>query len=192
MEEMGLKEKNLYLKIQAVKEKLLKANIKKSGHNKFAGYTYYELSDFIPYIIKFCNEEKIFTSITFTNEYATLTIINSENPSEKIRYTSPMRELSLKGCNEIQGLGGVETYSRRYLYMSAFDIIENDMFDAVVNSEVDKKKQMITNIKKYKNALEVVKKHGKKLSDCTEEELTTILNELKELDEDKKKEKENE
>jgi len=34
-------------------------------------------------------------------------------------------------------------------------------------------------IKKYPNALEVVAKHGKKLSECDEEELNKILNELK-------------
>ena len=34
-------------------------------------------------------------------------------------------------------------------------------------------------IKKYDNALEIVQKNGKKLSDCNEEELQKILNELK-------------
>ena len=34
-------------------------------------------------------------------------------------------------------------------------------------------------IKKYPNALEVVSKHGKKLSECNEEELNKILDELK-------------
>ena len=52
-----------------------------------------------------------------------------------------MEELELKGCNKIQALGGSETYSRRYLYMSAFDIIENDMFDAVVSEEKEPPKE---------------------------------------------------
>ena len=183
-----MKDNNVYIKIQKVKEKLLKENIKKSGHNKFAGYTYYELADFIPYIIKFCNELNLFTAISFNNELASLTIINGDKPEENVIYTSPMRNLELKGCNEIQGLGGVETYSRRYLYMSAFDIIENDMFDAVV-SETNKKNinnldSIKEEIKKQPNAKEVVKnvmvKLGKeKLSDCTEEELNKILEECK-------------
>lgn len=170
-----IKKKNIYVKIQNVKEKLLKENIKKSGKNKFAGYTYYELADFIPFIIKFCNEEMLFTSISFDNEMAKLVIVNVENPEEKVEYTSPMRNLELKGCNEIQGLGGVETYSRRYLYMCAFDIIENDMFDAVVVDKLDDLKQKI---KSYPNALEVVKAFGKKLSDCTEDELKQIIDKL--------------
>jgi hypothetical protein len=121
---------NIYQKIQLVKEEILKENLKKSGENKYAGFKYYELADFTPSIIKLCNKVGLFTKITFSEELATLRIVNTDNTNEIEEYTSPMRNLVLKGCNEIQALGGVETYSRRYLYMSAFDIIENDMFDA--------------------------------------------------------------
>lgn len=140
---------NIYEKIQTVKEKLLQANIKKSGFNKFAGYNYYELSDFTPYIIKLCNEVGLFTAISFDKELAKLQIINTEKTDEWIEYTSPMEDLELKGCNKVQALGGVETYSRRYLYMSAFDIIENDMFDATVNDkkEKDVSNELITQVK---------------------------------------------
>lgn len=120
---------NVFEKIQEVKSRLLKASIKKSGFNKFAGYNYYELADFTPFIIETCKELKLFTGISFDKELAKLTIVNAENPEEKIEYTSPIEELELKGCNKIQALGGTETYSRRYLYMAAFDIIESDMFD---------------------------------------------------------------
>lgn len=120
---------NIYEKIQKAKELILEANLKKSGKNNFAGYTYYELADLLPTIIKVCNELKLFTMVNFTEEYATLDIINTEEPKEMVQYSSPMKELSLKGANAIQALGGVQTYQRRYLYMSAFDIIENDMFD---------------------------------------------------------------
>jgi hypothetical protein len=130
---------NIYQKIQLVKEKILKENLKKSGENKYAGFKYYELADFTPSIIKLCNEVGLFTKITFSEELATLKIINVDKSEEFEEYTSPMRNLVLKGCNEIQALGGVETYSRRYLYMSAFDIIENDMFDAK-SGEVEESK----------------------------------------------------
>ena len=131
--------KNIYQKIQLVKENILKENLKKSGENKYAGFKYYELADFTPSIIKLCNEVGLFTKITFSEELATLFIVNTDNTNEIEEYTSPMRNLVLKGCNEIQALGGVETYSRRYLYMSAFDIIENDMFDAKSGEVVESK-----------------------------------------------------
>lgn len=131
---------NIYEKVQKAKEIILQANLKKSGKNKFAGYTYYELSDLLPKIIQVCNELKMFTKVNFTAEYATLEIVNIEKPDEVIVYESPMKELQLKGANAIQAMGGVQTYQRRYLYMAAFDIIENDMFDATVHHEEPVKK----------------------------------------------------
>jgi hypothetical protein len=121
---------NIYEKIQLAKMSLNEANIKKSGFNKFSNFAYYELADFMPVIIKIFNDLKLFSKITFTNESAMLKIINAENPAEQEEYTSPMKDLEIKGANALQALGGAETYQRRYLYMSALDITENDMFDA--------------------------------------------------------------
>ena len=136
MSETKIKEKlNIYEKITNIKSDFLKANVKKSGKNKFANYTYYELADITPVLIELCKQYGIFTKFSYTKDEATLEIVNIENPEEREIYTSPMEELELKGCNKIQALGGSETYSRRYLYMSAFDIIENDMFDAVISEE---------------------------------------------------------
>lgn len=120
---------NVYEKMQLAKVQLLEKNLKKSGENKFSKFFYYELADILPSIIQICNELKLFTAVSFTDDLAVLEIIDVEKPENKIIYTSPMRDLELKGCNKIQSLGGTETYSRRYLYMSAFDIIESDMFD---------------------------------------------------------------
>lgn len=121
---------NIYEKLQLVKQDVLHANPKKSGKNKFAGYDYYELSDILPVIIESCAKHKIMTFPSFTNDVATLTAVNAEAPEEKVTIESPMRDLDIKGANAIQSLGGIETYQRRYLYMSLFDITENDMFDA--------------------------------------------------------------
>lgn len=177
---------NLYEKIQIIKEKFLEANIKKSGKNRFANYTYYELADITPILIKLCNEYKVFTKFSYSKELATLEIINIENPEEKEIYTSPMEELELKGCNKIQALGGTETYSRRYLYMSAFDIIENDMFDAVVSEEKLKDTtKLLVDIKRLmseKKVLpdEVFSQFNKNSSEMSEEELKEVIKWLEE------------
>ena len=130
---------NLFEKLQIIKQELLESNLKKSGKNKFAGFEYFELSDFLPTIIKLCNNHKVFTAVSFDKDNAKLIAINCEDSNEKIEVTSPMEELELKGCNKVQALGGVETYQRRYLYMSLFDITENDMFDGTQAVEKDKK-----------------------------------------------------
>lgn len=122
---------NIYQKINKVKQAIAKAGLKKSGKNAFAKFEYYELSDFLPSIIEECDKIGLFNHITFRENEAELEIINCENPEEKITYISPITELELKWCNKIQALGGVQTYSRRYLYITAYDICENDSFDAV-------------------------------------------------------------
>ena len=139
---------NIYQKIQEVKSEILKANLKKSGKNKFANFDYYELSDIMPTIIELCKKYGLYTHITFTNDEAKLTIIDSEtaneslsNPLYSVQFSSPMRELELKGCNQIQSLWWVESYQRRYLYLMAFDISESDMFDAVSWKEETKKEK---------------------------------------------------
>lgn len=128
---MENKKLNIYQKIQMVKTQILRSNLKKSGKNKFAWFDYYELSDIIPTIIELCNQYQLFTHITFTNEEAVLSIIDAENPESLVQYKSPMRDLELKWCNQIQSLGWVETYQRRYLYLNCFDICESELFDAV-------------------------------------------------------------
>ena len=143
---------NLFEKIQCIKEDLLQANLKKTGNNTFAGYTYYELGDFLPTIIAKCKEYKVFTYPTFDVDNARLIAINAENPEEKVEVTSPMKELQLKGCNDIQALGGVETYQRRYLYMALFDIVENDMFDGIKGGG-DKEKKQPTEIDSIKSEI---------------------------------------
>ena len=45
-----------------------------------------------------------------------------------------MSTASLKGCHEVQNLGAVESYVRRYLYLTAFEIVESDCLDATSQS----------------------------------------------------------
>ena len=119
---------NIYEKMQKAKVELQKKDLKKTGENKFSNYKYYELGDFMPAINEICLELKLFTQVNFNKENAVLTIINTEKTDEKLEYFSEMVKTTLKGCNEIQALGGVQTYQRRYLYMNAFEISENDYY----------------------------------------------------------------
>lgn len=127
---------NVYEKIQQVRVELQNLGLNKSGKNKFAGYTYFELSDFLPAINQLCKDHKLMTHISFTREEATLTIINAEAPDEKVIYTSPMYEAVLKGAHPIQNAGAVITYQRRYLMMLAFEIVECDALDSTQGKSV--------------------------------------------------------
>lgn len=137
---------NIYEKINKIKTLILNTKLKKSGKNNYAGFEYYELGDIIPTIIAGCNDNKLYTHTSFNNEIARLEIINIEKPEEKVEFTSPMRELQLKGCNDLQALGGIETYSRRYLFLMAFDIVESDSFDGKVGDDMMEQKPMTSTI----------------------------------------------
>jgi len=125
---------NVYQKLQKCRVDLKKLPIKESGNNKFAGYTYMELGDFLPHIVDLCETNGLCSLVSF-GETATLTIINSDMPEERIVFSSPMSTAELKGCHPIQNLGAVETYLRRYLYVAAFDIVEHDALDGTVGKE---------------------------------------------------------
>ncbi|MDE5978191.1 MAG: ERF family protein [Turicibacter sp.] len=129
---------NIYSKMQKARCEFQEKPLKKSGHNKFAGYHYFELGDFLPTINALLEKHNLCSHMDFGKEVATLTIINSENPEEKLEFKSPMSEASLKGCHAVQNLGAVQTYLRRYLWVNAFEIVESDGLDAT-SGKVDVK-----------------------------------------------------
>jgi hypothetical protein len=121
---------NVYEKMSNAVDEFHKLEIKKTGKNKFAGYEYFELADFIKPILSVLKANKLLAIQTFTSEIATLRIVNIEAVDEFIEYTSPMSTANLKGCHEVQNLGAVQTYLRRYLLVAAFNIIEADALEA--------------------------------------------------------------
>lgn len=125
---------NVFEKLQDARVKLQNAKLKKSGKNAYAGFSYFELADFIPTVNKIFNDLKLFSNFSIIEGVATLDIINSEKPDELTRFTMPTTELTLKGCTPIQALGGVNTYCRRYLYLNALEIVENDLLDGKVGT----------------------------------------------------------
>ncbi len=117
----------------AAREEFQRLPIKKSGHNKFAGYSYFELGDFLPTIQQMFNKWGLVDVISFTPEMATMTVYDVIDGSS-VTFTSPMADAQLKGCHPIQNLGAVETYQRRYLYVTAMAIVEHDALESVTGS----------------------------------------------------------
>lgn len=129
---------NIYEKLQEARLKLQATEMKKTGENKFAGYKYFELRDFLQPAQSIFKELKLFGAVSFTADLATLTIIDCEKPEDKIVFTSPMGSAALKGCHEVQNIGAVETYQRRYLWVTALEIVEHDVLDATTGGDSPK------------------------------------------------------
>jgi hypothetical protein len=103
--------------------------LKKSGLNKFAGYSYFELGDFLPDTMFIFHKLQLASVVSFTEEMASLTITDTED-SSAVTITSPMAEANLKGTHPIQNLGAVQSYQRRYLWLAAMEIVEHDEIDS--------------------------------------------------------------
>lgn len=187
---------NIYEKIQQVRLALASETIQKSGKNTFAKYDYFELDDFIKPLNRLMADVKMTAYTSFTAETATLIAVNCEKPEEQVVITSPFGSADLKGCHEVQNIGAVETYQRRYLYQALFDIAESDALNAT-QGKPDGQKPAKTPIKEEKpikplsshemslieaNSVKITKKTGEEvfvsdLSDYFLEQLLTTTDE---------------
>lgn len=121
---------NVYQKLNAAREQFHTLKLSKTGHNKFAGYNYFELGDFLIPALNVFKEVGITGVVSFGAETARMTIVNVDKPDETIVIESPMSSAALKGCHEVQNLGAVQTYLRRYLWVAALEIVEHDAVDS--------------------------------------------------------------
>lgn len=110
-------------------------SLNKSGHNSHVGYKYFELADFLPSVQQIFQEKGLVDVISFTETLATMIIFDIEDGSS-VTFTSPMGSANLRGCHEVQNIGAVSSYQRRYLYTTALAIVENDVLDAVTGDDV--------------------------------------------------------
>lgn len=122
---------SVHKKLMQARLKLQNTKLSKSGHNKFAGYQYFELGDFLPTVQAIFDELGLCGVVSYTAETAKLTITDTDDGTA-IEITSPMGSAALKGCHEVQNIGAVETYQRRYLWVTAMEIVEHDALDATV------------------------------------------------------------
>lgn len=139
---------NIYQKIAKVRVDLQNLNLKKSGNNTFSHYQYFELGDFLPAINELCLKNDLITAFSIIHdkgtEKAILTLYNASEPTEKLCFVSPTAEVEIGrkkdgtgGAEPIQNLGGKTTYLRRYLLMTAFEMVESDMVEKIKRDLTD-------------------------------------------------------
>jgi hypothetical protein len=150
----------LFSKIVDIRVELL-GKLDKGGKNTYSKYDYFQLSDFMPYILKACQDKKIYTKFwigyekfdlpktivettievaglnapqnTITEnfqykEFAYLKLVDLETGEEEL-YKKETANVNVSGAQPIQNAGGKTTYMRRYMYMDAFEITENDFVE---------------------------------------------------------------
>jgi len=148
----------IYQALAKIKAELHTEEIKKSGHNKYAGFKYHELQDFLPHIARLNEKHGVDDSININRKSGTCSItLTAWEDGSKKTIVLPMEEAEMlaKGgatsnVDKIQRLGATITYLRRYLYMTAYDITESDSVDAGDNKET---KDDLQDVKKQLNDL---------------------------------------
>lgn len=137
----------IYEKLQKARIELQNKKLKKSGKNSYSGFTYYELADFLPQVNQIFYDLKLCSNFSIEDRQAKLTVTDWEDNSKEV-FTSPIEDLELKGCSKIQALGGVHTYMKRYLYLNALEIVENDMLDAQAGKIEENKNDFVPDVLK--------------------------------------------
>lgn len=123
---------NVFKKLQQARVKLHNTALHKSGKNSFAKFNYFELGDFIPQVTSIFNELGLCGIVSFNQTDAYLTVYNVDGEKDDfVTFTSPMVFASMDRVQAIQNLGSTHTYMRRYLWLMAMEIVENDAVDAV-------------------------------------------------------------
>ena len=60
----GLSMSNVFEKLQQARVQLQNSKLKKSGKNAYAGFSYFELADFIPTVNNIFNDLKLFSNFS--------------------------------------------------------------------------------------------------------------------------------
>lgn len=192
------KTKTLNESIISIRVNLQNSNLKKSGKNKFAGFEYFELSDFLPRVNELMLEENVNDRFYIKDECAYLELIKG---NEKQEYTMPFERFEtpvnikidpktketreVKSMQDIQYLGALNTYYKRYLYLNAFGITDGEVIDSMDNEDIkvvrddtnykqllmDKLKELNINVPEY------AKEH-KLSAKTTQQQAKKLLEEL--------------
>lgn len=130
-----MSELNIWQRLSDARREFHGMKLKKTGYNEYSKYDYYELGDILlPGMQVLRNHGLVTTPVSYGLELATMTVVCPET-GEAFELTSPMSTAKLKACHEVQNLGAVQTYLRRYLWIALLEIVEHDGVEAVEAEE---------------------------------------------------------
>jgi hypothetical protein len=135
----------VYSKLQKARVLLQEQPLKKSGFNSYAGFKYFELGDFLKQANVIFDNLGLCPVFSISDGEATLRIYDSEFGGV-IYFCSPTADASNEKSKAppIQSLGSQHSYLRRYLYLNALELIENDVVDATIGKDEPKSSKPVT------------------------------------------------
>jgi len=147
-------------KLQKVRVKLSELPLKKSGHNAFSKYYYFELSDFLPSAQLLMEKEGLAGVFDIDENKATLQIFDTDVKDESASFSCNVKEATMKGAQPTQNLGATITYIRRYLWINVLELTEADALDGLKQDlEAQEKLKQLSPEEQKAHAEELKKQH---------------------------------
>lgn len=180
-------QRNLNESIIKIRVELQNSKLKKSGKNKFAGFDYFELADFLPRLNELMLQENINDRFYIKDDYATLEVQKGDEINTYtmpfVLFSTPLNKSGQPSMQDIQYLGALNTYYKRYLYLNAFGIVENDVIDKVDNDnlkvdEINYRNELVKYCKENNIDMNEIAKDYKINAQSNNEEFKKVLNEL--------------
>lgn len=150
-----------------VMQKLLKARkaisetkMNKEGKNTYSNYAYFTPDQVSKLVFSACLETKLLTLFSLKrNElgYFGELIVADTDSGEQLVFTQTTDVPEIKATNLSQKIGGMVTYTQRYLESSTFGIVDNNLdFDNQDNRVKPPKKQTTAKVGEEKKMLNAV------------------------------------
>jgi len=134
---------NIYQKLNEARKLIRESEVKKDGVNQFSKYSYFTPEQVENLVAEACEKTGTICLTSLDKDefgyYQVLSFVDMEKPEEKIAFRLRTDRPEIKATNLTQQMGGMDTYSERYIKMKTFQIKDNSMdFDSQDN-RVDKK-----------------------------------------------------
>ena len=125
---------SVYANLNAARMAFHQLKLKKTGRNSYAGYSYFELADFLPAALQIFAEHNLCATINFSDGRCEMRIVDTKDGSHCF-FESPVADAQTKGSLPIQALGSIHTYMRRYMWVLALEIVEHDGIEATAGKK---------------------------------------------------------
>ena len=133
----------IYEKLQKAREFIKNSDLKKSGYNDYSKYSYYTPEQVDKLVHEACKDVKLLNLFSLKKNkhgyYGELTLIDLEDEKGEIVFIQSTDIPVIKATNVTQQIGGAVTYTNRYMLMTAFDIVDNNLdFDTPQKKKIPK------------------------------------------------------
>jgi hypothetical protein len=137
----NMETKNIYQKLQSAREAIKTSAVKKDGYNTYGKYSYFTPENIEALVSHACNETKTMCLTSLRKDvngyFQELTFLDPLLPAEKLVFELRTEMPAITATNASQQMGGMDTYSERYIKMKIFQIKDNSLdFDAQDNRDV--------------------------------------------------------